>query len=145
MKKKTKKKFPGCIELRYPRRMRQLIIVAVLIFSGASLFADELLIQDTKQGLGREAIRGNTVVVHYTGKLTNGKVFDSSVDRGEPFSFVLGQGQVIQGWERGILGMKEGGKRKLTIPPNLGYGARPVGPIPANSTLIFDVELLKVK
>ncbi|MCU0823893.1 MAG: FKBP-type peptidyl-prolyl cis-trans isomerase [Leptospira sp.] len=125
--------------------MRQLIIVAVLIFSGASLFADELLIQDTKQGLGREAIRGNTVVVHYTGKLTNGKVFDSSVDRGEPFSFVLGQGQVIQGWERGILGMKEGGKRKLTIPPNLGYGARPVGPIPANSTLIFDVELLKVK
>lgn len=145
MKKKTKKKFPGCIELRYPRRMRQLIIVAVLFFSGASLFADELLIQDTKQGLGREAIRGNTVVVHYTGKLTNGKVFDSSVDRGEPFSFVLGQGQVIQGWERGILGMKEGGKRKLTIPPNLGYGARPVGPIPANSTLIFDVELLKVK
>lgn len=125
--------------------MRQLIIVAVLFFSGASLFADELLIQDTKQGLGREAIRGNTVVVHYTGKLTNGKVFDSSVDRGEPFSFVLGQGQVIQGWERGILGMKEGGKRKLTIPPNLGYGARPVGPIPANSTLIFDVELLKVK
>lgn len=125
--------------------MRQLIIVAVLIFSGASLFADELLIQDTKQGLGREAIRGNTVVVHYTGKLTNGKVFDSSVDRGEPFSFVLGQGQVIQGWERGILGMKEGGKRKLTIPPNLGYGARPVGPIPSNSTLIFDVELLKVK
>ncbi|MCZ8342825.1 MAG: FKBP-type peptidyl-prolyl cis-trans isomerase [Leptospira sp.] len=125
--------------------MKQLLAIAILFLSGSSLFSQELLIQDTKQGLGREAIRGNTVVVHYTGKLMNGKVFDSSVDRGEPFSFVLGQGQVIQGWERGILGMKEGGKRKLTIPPNLGYGTRPVGPIPANSTLIFDVELLKVK
>ncbi len=145
MKKKTKKKFPGCIQLQYLRRMKQLLAIAILFLSGSSLFSQELLIQDTKQGLGREAIRGNTVVVHYTGKLTNGKVFDSSVDRGEPFSFVLGQGQVIQGWERGILGMKEGGKRKLTIPPNLGYGTRPVGPIPANSTLIFDVELLKVK
>jgi len=145
LKKKTKKKFPGCIQLQYLRRMKQLLAIAILFLSGSSLFSQELLIQDTKQGLGREAIRGNTVVVHYTGKLTNGKVFDSSVDRGEPFSFVLGQGQVIQGWERGILGMKEGGKRKLTIPPNLGYGTRPVGPIPANSTLIFDVELLKVK
>ncbi|EOQ90669.1 peptidylprolyl isomerase [Leptospira yanagawae serovar Saopaulo str. Sao Paulo = ATCC 700523] len=110
-----------------------------------SVSADELLIQDTKQGLGKEAIRGTTVLVHYTGKLTNGKVFDSSLDRGEPFSFQLGQGRVIQGWERGILGMKEGGKRKLTIPPQYGYGAREMGPIPANSTLIFDVELIKVK
>lgn len=115
------------------------------LFLVSGLSADELLIQDTKQGLGREAIRGTTVVVHYTGKLTNGKVFDSSVDRGEPFSFQLGQGQVIQGWERGIVGMKEGGKRKLTIPPQFGYGARAIGPIPANSTLIFDVELIKVK
>ncbi|WP_411822744.1 FKBP-type peptidyl-prolyl cis-trans isomerase [Leptospira sp. 'Mane'] len=111
-----------------------------------SLFAaDDLLIQDTKLGLGKEAIRGTTVTVHYTGKLTNGKVFDSSVDRGEPFSFDLGSGQVIQGWEKGILGMKEGGKRKLTIPPKFGYGGRAVGPIPANSTLIFDVELIRVK
>ncbi|MCW7462538.1 FKBP-type peptidyl-prolyl cis-trans isomerase [Leptospira limi] len=125
--------------------MKQLFLTLSLLLFVTGLSADELLIQDTKQGLGREAIRGTTVVVHYTGKLTNGKVFDSSVDRGEPFSFQLGQGQVIQGWERGIVGMKEGGKRKLTIPPKFGYGDRAVGPIPANSTLVFDVELIKVK
>ncbi|MCW7472462.1 peptidylprolyl isomerase [Leptospira levettii] len=125
--------------------MKQLFLTLSLFLFATGLSADELLIQDTKQGLGKEAIRGTTVVVHYTGKLTNGKVFDSSVDRGEPFSFQLGQGQVIQGWERGIVGMKEGGKRKLTIPPKFGYGDRAVGPIPANSTLVFDVELIKVK
>ncbi|MCW7466611.1 FKBP-type peptidyl-prolyl cis-trans isomerase [Leptospira levettii] len=125
--------------------MKQLLLTLSLFLFATGLSADELLIQDTKQGLGKEAIRGTTVVVHYTGKLTNGKVFDSSVDRGEPFSFQLGQGQVIQGWERGIVGMKEGGKRKLTIPPKFGYGDRAVGPIPANSTLVFDVELIKVK
>lgn len=129
----------------YNRRMKLFSILLGFLLVSTSIFADELLIQDTKQGLGREAIRGTTVVVHYTGKLTNGKVFDSSLDRGEPFSFQLGQGQVIQGWERGIVGMKEGGKRKLTIPPQYGYGARAVGPIPANSTLVFDVELIKVK
>ncbi|TGK97765.1 FKBP-type peptidyl-prolyl cis-trans isomerase [Leptospira levettii] len=125
--------------------MKQLFLTLSLFLFVTGLSADELFIQDTKQGLGKEAIRGTTVVVHYTGKLTNGKVFDSSVDRGEPFSFQLGQGQVIQGWERGIVGMKEGGKRKLTIPPKFGYGDRAVGPIPANSTLVFDVELIKVK
>ncbi|MGV3666237.1 MAG: FKBP-type peptidyl-prolyl cis-trans isomerase [Leptospira bouyouniensis] len=125
--------------------MKKLFLTLSFLMFVTSVFADELLIQDTKQGLGKEAIRGTTVVVHYTGKLTNGKVFDSSVDRGEPFSFQLGQGQVIQGWERGIVGMKEGGKRKLTIPPKYGYGERAVGPIPANSTLVFDVELIKVK
>ncbi len=113
--------------------------------SVGSLIAEDLLIQDTKIGNGKEAARGTNVTVHYTGKLTNGKIFDSSLDRGEPFRFDLGAGQVIQGWEKGIVGMKEGGKRKLTIPPNLGYGNRQVGPIPANSTLIFDVELLRVK
>ncbi|XDD48011.1 FKBP-type peptidyl-prolyl cis-trans isomerase [Leptospira sp. WS39.C2] len=125
--------------------MKQFFLTLSLFLFVTSLSAEELLIQDTKQGLGKEAIRGTTVVVHYTGKLTNGKVFDSSVDRGEPFSFQLGQGQVIQGWERGIVGMKEGGKRKLTIPPKFGYGDRAMGPIPANSTLVFDVELIKVK
>ncbi|TGL55160.1 FKBP-type peptidyl-prolyl cis-trans isomerase [Leptospira kemamanensis] len=125
--------------------MKQLFLTLSILLFVTSLSAEELLIQDTKQGLGKEAIRGTTVVVHYTGKLTNGKVFDSSLDRGQPFSFQLGQGQVIQGWERGIVGMKEGGKRKLTIPPKYGYGERAVGPIPANSTLIFDVELIKVK
>lgn len=112
--------------------------------SGIVADSGELLIQDTKIGTGKEALKGSLVTVHYVGKLTNGKQFDSSVDRGQPFQFQLGAGQVIQGWDKGVAGMKEGGKRKLTIPPNMGYGSRNVGPIPANSTLIFDVELLKV-
>jgi len=126
--------------------MKHILLNFLILVAFTSLMAvDELQIQDTKVGLGKEALRGTTVTVHYTGKLTNGKVFDSSVDRGEPFVFNLGAGQVIQGWDKGVVGMKEGGKRKLTIPPQMGYGARAVGPIPANSTLIFDVELLKVK
>ncbi|MDZ4726675.1 MAG: FKBP-type peptidyl-prolyl cis-trans isomerase [Leptospira sp.] len=126
--------------------MKHFIFISLLFFTSVgSLIAEDLLIQDTKIGNGKEAARGTNVTVHYTGKLTNGKIFDSSLDRGEPFRFDLGAGQVIQGWEKGIVGMKEGGKRKLTIPPNLGYGNRQVGPIPANSTLIFDVELLRVK
>jgi len=100
-----------------------------------------LVIEDTLVGKGEEAQTGELVTVNYTGKLTDGKVFDSSVGR-DPFQFVLGQGRVIQGWEKGILGMKVGGKRRLTIPPDLAYGNQQIGPIPANSTLIFEVELL---
>jgi FKBP-type peptidyl-prolyl cis-trans isomerase len=101
---------------------------------------------DVKVGDGAEAKPGQVVDVHYTGWLTNGTKFDSSVDRGKPFSFKLGAGQVIEGWDKGVAGMKVGGKRKLTIPPGLGYGAQSVGGvIPPNSTLIFDVELLGVK
>lgn len=103
-----------------------------------------LVIEDIKIGTGAEAVAGKKVEVHYTGTLTNGEKFDSSKDRGTPFSFNLGAGQVIQGWDQGVAGMKEGGVRKLTIPPELGYGSRATGPIPANSTLIFEVELLKV-
>ncbi|MEQ1793302.1 MAG: FKBP-type peptidyl-prolyl cis-trans isomerase [Nitrospira sp.] len=92
---------------------------------------------------GDTATSGQTVSVHYTGWLTNGKKFDSSVDRGQPFSFRLGVGQVIKGWDEGVQGMKIGGKRKLTIPSNLGYGARGAGGlIPPHATLVFDVELL---
>src|SRR5262249_46839102 len=99
------------------------------------------------EGKGKEAKKGDTVEVHYTGWLTNGKKFDSSVDRKKTFPFTLGAGEVIKGWDEGVAGMKEGGKRTLIIPPELAYGNREVGGglIPANSTLIFEVELIKVK
>ncbi|MGQ0507233.1 MAG: FKBP-type peptidyl-prolyl cis-trans isomerase [Myxococcaceae bacterium] len=100
--------------------------------------------EDLVVGTGDEANFERTVDVHYTGWLTNGTKFDSSEGR-SPLSVKLGAGQVIRGWERGIVGMKVGGKRKLTIPPKLGYGSREMGPIPANSTLIFEVELLRVR
>ena len=102
------------------------------------------MIQDTVVGEGDEAVSGDKVVVNYTGRLVDGKVFDSSVTRGEPIQFVLGVGQVIKGWDQGVVGMRVGGKRTLSIPPELGYGADDYGPIPGGSTLIFDVELLKV-
>ncbi|MEZ6139942.1 MAG: FKBP-type peptidyl-prolyl cis-trans isomerase [Zavarzinella sp.] len=106
----------------------------------------ELKIEDLKVGEGKEAETGKTVVVHYTGTLTNGKKFDSSLDRKSPFSFPLGAGRVIKGWDQGVKGMKVGGKRKLTIPPDLAYGKNGVpGAIPPNATLIFEVELLEVK
>jgi len=105
---------------------------------------------DSETGSGAEATAGHKVSVHYTGWLSNngakGKKFDSSVDRGQPFQFTLGAHQVIAGWDEGVAGMKVGGKRTLTIPPELGYGARGAGGvIPANATLIFDVELLGVQ
>lgn len=101
---------------------------------------------DIKQGTGDTAKAGQKVKVHYTGWLESGKKFDSSVDRGEPFQFSLGAGQVIKGWDEGVAGMKVGGKRQLKIPASLGYGARGAGGvIPPNATLIFDVELLDTK
>ena len=101
---------------------------------------------DQVVGTGEVAIAGKTANVHYTGWLENGKKFDSSVDRGQPFSFPLGAGRVIKGWDEGVQGMKVGGKRKLTIPSDLGYGSRGAGGvIPPNATLIFDVELLGVR
>ena len=108
--------------------------------------ASGLKYTDTKVGTGAEAKAGQTAVVHYTGFLTNGTKFDSSKDRGQPFSFPLGGGQVIKGWDEGVQGMKVGGARKLTIPANLGYGAQGAGGvIPPNATLVFDVELLDLK
>ena len=107
--------------------------------------ASGLLIEDLVVGDGATAGAGQRVSVHYTGWLENGNKFDSSKDRGEPFVFALGRGQVIRGWDEGVSGMKVGGKRKLTIPSNLGYGARGAGGvIPPNATLLFEVELLGV-
>lgn len=104
-----------------------------------------LQVEELRAGNGAEAKNGNTVEVHYTGWLTDGKKFDSSVDRGKPFRFTLGRGQVIAGWDQGVQGMKVGAKRKLTIPPELGYGAKGFpGAIPPNATLVFEVELLGV-
>lgn len=102
-------------------------------------------ITDVVVGTGSEAVAGKTVVVNYTGKFTDGKVFDSSIPRGTPFDFVLGSGMVIAGWDEGVAGMKVGGKRTLVIDSSKGYGPNDYGPIPGGSTLIFDVELLDVQ
>lgn len=105
----------------------------------------DLIIEDLKVGDGAEAQSGKTVTVHYVGTLTNGNKFDSSRDRGEGFVFPLGKGRVIKGWDQGVAGMKVGGMRKLTIPPDLAYGDRGFPPvIPPGSTLVFEVELLAV-
>ncbi len=106
----------------------------------------ELQIEDIREGNGPAAKAGQTVVVHYVGTLTNGTKFDSSRDRGQGFSFPLGGGRVIKGWDQGVAGMMVGSVRKLTIPPHLAYGERGFPPvIPANSTLVFEVELLEIK
>ena len=105
-----------------------------------------LKIEDIRIGTGSAVKEGDTVIIHYEGKFANGQVFDSSYKRNTPFETEIGVGRVIEGWDKGLLGMKIGGKRKLTIPPNLGYGARGVqNVIPPNAVLIFDVELLDIK
>jgi FKBP-type peptidyl-prolyl cis-trans isomerase len=102
-------------------------------------------IVDVREGTGAEAKAGDRVTVHYTGTLTDGTKFDSSRDRGQPFSFTLGRGQVIAGWDQGLIGMKTGGQRTLSIPPEEGYGARGAGNvIPPNATLEFDVEMIQI-
>jgi FKBP-type peptidyl-prolyl cis-trans isomerase len=105
----------------------------------------KLVVDDVRIGSGDAVVTGDTVTVHYVGTLRDGTKFDDSYVRGEPFTFTVGEGMVIRGWDEGILGMKVGGERILVIPPELAYGNRNVGPIPANSPLIFKVELLSVE
>ena len=107
----------------------------------------ELKIETTQEGTGDRVVKsGDTITVHYTGRLTDGTKFDSSVDRGTPFTFTIGAGQVIKGWDEGLLGMKVGEKRTLTIPADKGYGATGAGGvIPPNATLVFDTELISIK
>jgi len=108
--------------------------------------ASGLELHEVERGFGEVARAGKTVSVHYTGYLKDGTKFDSSLDRGEPFTFALGAGKVIRGWDEGLVGMKVGGRRKLVIPPELAYGSRGAGRlIPPNATLVFDVELVDVK
>lgn len=116
-----------------------------LIIIAAVLVGGYFLINRNSTGMeAQTAQNGDVVGVHYTGKLVDGTVFDSSIPRGEPITFTLGTGQVIAGWDQGILGMAVGEKKTLTIPPELGYGAQDHGPIPGGSTLIFDVELVSI-
>jgi len=103
-----------------------------------------LVVEDLVVGTGATAATGDTVTVHYIGTFTNGTKFDSSYDRNQPFSFRLGAGQVIAGFDQGVTGMKVGGKRRLTIPPSLAYGSTGQGPIPPNSTLVFEIDLLSI-
>jgi FKBP-type peptidyl-prolyl cis-trans isomerase FkpA len=132
--------------------MKRWIAALLAVLATGVAAAADLVKTDTVVGKGKEAVAGKTVEVHYTGwlhdpaaKNKRGKQFDSSVGRG-PFSFPLGAGRVIKGWDEGVAGMKVGGKRTLVIPPEMGYGARGAGGvIPPNATLVFDVELLDVK
>jgi FKBP-type peptidyl-prolyl cis-trans isomerase FkpA len=129
-----------------PIKCRVFFVVFLGVFMSTTTTASGLVIEEVNLGEGDEARAGQMVSVHYTGWLTNGTKFDSSVDRNESFDFPLGRGNVIRGWDEGVAGMKVGGKRKLTIPPDLGYGARGAGGvIPPNATLVFDVELLAVR
>lgn len=121
---------------------RDAVIMTIVLYEKE--MAMTLQIEDLTIGHGAEAQKGKRITVHYTGWLEDGTKFDSSHDRNDPLTIILGVGQVIRGWDEGFAGMKEGGKRKLTIPPEMGYGARGAGGvIPPNATLIFEVELLK--
>lgn len=105
----------------------------------------ELVITDIELGTGKEVVKGALVICHYNGYLENGTKFDSSVDKGRPFQFVIGSGRVIKGWDQGVMGMKEGGKRKLFVPSHLAYGERQIGTmIPPHSNLHFDIEVIEV-
>ena len=123
-----------------------ILLITVSCSKEKQTMSNGLVIEDIKIGDGQEVEKFNIVTVNYTGLLEDGTKFDSSLNPGRtPFRFTVGAGQVIKGWDEGLIGMKVGGKRKLTIPPELGYGSRDSGPIPANSTLIFEIDLLGIE
>jgi len=123
-----------------------IILASFLLLTACTTMPKELVIEDVTTGTGPAAEAGDTVSVHYTGTLTDGTKFDSSKDRGTPFIFTLGRGNVIEGWEKGIPGMQVGGVRKLTIPSDMAYGNQGVpGVIPGGATLLFEVELLEIQ
>jgi len=130
--------------------LRRALLSALVVLLGACggspapTGPSNLVVEDLVVGVGASAASGDTLTVHYVGTLSNGTKFDSSYDRGQPFTFRLGAGAVIPGWDQGLVGMRVGGRRRLTIPPHLGYGSRANGPIPANSTLVFEVELVSI-
>jgi len=122
------------------------MLIAVSCSKEKQTMSNGLAVEDVKIGDGQEVEKFNIVTVNYTGLLEDGTKFDSSLNPGRsPFRFTVGAGQVIKGWDEGLMGMKIGGKRKLTIPPELGYGSRDNGPIPANSILIFEIDLLGIE
>jgi FKBP-type peptidyl-prolyl cis-trans isomerase len=126
------------------------VMIVMILIAGCSKDKEamngELIIEDLKVGEGSEVVKYNIVTVNYTGWLTDGTKFDSSLNPGRsPFRFTVGGGQVIKGWDEGLIGMKAGGKRKLTIPPSMGYGNQDMGVIPSNSTLIFEIDLLIIE
>jgi len=126
------------------------VMIAMVLIAGCSkdkeVMDGELIIEDLKVGEGTAVAQYNIVTVNYTGWLTDGTKFDSSLNPGRtPFRFTVGGGQVIKGWDEGLIGMKVGGKRKLTIPPNMGYGGQDMGVIPPNSTLVFEIDLLIIE
>ncbi len=129
---------------RVQGRIAALMLLALVACSDSPTEPQPLVIEDTVVGTGATAVAGDTVTVHYIGRFQDGSQFDNSYARNRPFSFVLGAGQVIQGWDQGIAGMKVGGQRRLTIPPSLAYGRDGYLDIPPNATLVFDVELLSI-
>ncbi len=129
------------------RALTSLLLLGLVACGSSSQLTEpppQVTIDDLIVGTGAAATTGNTVTVNYVGRLQNGTQFDSSYDRGQPFTFRLGVGQVIAGWDQGVPGMRVGGKRRLTIPPSLGYGSQGYGAIPPNSTLVFDIELVSI-
>ena len=120
------------------------VVFGFVIYNYFGGFNSQILTNMSDQQEAQVAQAGDVVTLNYTGTLSDGTKFDSSYDHGEPFSFTLGAGEVIKGWDDGIVGMKVGEKKHLVIPPEMGYGAQAIGPIPANSTLMFDVELVKI-